>query len=121
MTTQETTLPRAEELVAWAAGFGPVLREHADAHDRDGTWVAESYEALRQGGLLTLPVPRELGGMGATIGQVAAVDRELARHCGSTALALSMHHHVTSFTACVTMPAFVCVVPVWPSLNGDST
>jgi alkylation response protein AidB-like acyl-CoA dehydrogenase len=101
MTTHidETTLPRAEELVAWAAGFGPVLREHAEAHDRNGTWVAESYEALRQGGLLTLPVPVELGGMGATIGQVAAVDRELARHCGSTALALSMHHHVTAFTA----------------------
>jgi alkylation response protein AidB-like acyl-CoA dehydrogenase len=99
MMTQETTLPRAEELVAWAAGFGPVLREHAEAHDRDGTWVAESYEALRRGGLLTLPVPHELGGMGATIGEVAAVDRELARHCGSTALALSMHHHVTAFTA----------------------
>jgi alkylation response protein AidB-like acyl-CoA dehydrogenase len=99
MQLDETTLPGAEELVAWAAGFGPVLREHAEAHDRDGTWVGESYEALRQGGLLTLPVPSELGGMGATISQVAAVDRELARHCGSTALALSMHHHVTAFTA----------------------
>ena len=30
MTMQmETTSARAEELVAWAAGFGPVLREHA--------------------------------------------------------------------------------------------
>ena len=82
-----------------AAGFGPVLREHAAAHDRDGTWVAESYEALRQGGLLTLGVPTELGGMGASIAEIAAVDRELARHCGSTALAMSMHHHVTAFTA----------------------
>jgi alkylation response protein AidB-like acyl-CoA dehydrogenase len=101
MTTQldETTLPRAEELVAWAAGFGPLLREHAAAHDRDGTWVAESYEALRQGGMLALPVPEELGGLGATNGEVAAVDRELARHCGSTALALAMHHHVVAFTA----------------------
>jgi alkylation response protein AidB-like acyl-CoA dehydrogenase len=101
MTTEldDTTPLQAEELVAWAAGFGPVLREHAAAHDRDGTWVAESYEALRQAGMLTLPVPRELGGMGATIAQVCAVDRELARHCGSTALALSMHHHVTAFTA----------------------
>jgi alkylation response protein AidB-like acyl-CoA dehydrogenase len=95
----QTTVPRADELVAMAAGFAPALREHAAAHDRDGTWVAESYEALRQGGLLTLAVPSELGGMGATIGEVAAVDRELAKHCGSTALALSMHHHVTAFTA----------------------
>jgi alkylation response protein AidB-like acyl-CoA dehydrogenase len=100
MTKQmETTVPRAAELVAWAAGFGPVLREHAGAHDHHGTWVAESYEALREGGLLTLAVPSELGGMGASIGEIAAVDRELARHCGSTALALSMHHHVTAFTA----------------------
>ena len=49
--------------------------------------------------MLTLAVPTELGGMGATIREVALVDRELARHCGSTALALSMHHHVTAFTA----------------------
>ena len=99
MQLDETTTSRAEELVAWAAGFGPTLREHADRHDREGTWVAESFEALRQGGLLTLAVPTELGGMGATIREIALVDRELARHCGSTALALSMHHHVTAFTA----------------------
>jgi alkylation response protein AidB-like acyl-CoA dehydrogenase len=99
MQLDETTTSRAEELVAWAAGFGPTLREHAARHDRDGTWVAEPFEALRQGGLLTLAVPTELGGMGATIREVALVDRELARHCGSTALALSMHHHVTAFTA----------------------
>ena len=49
--------------------------------------------------MLTLAVPAELGGMGASIREVALVDRELARHCGSTALALSMHHHVTAFTA----------------------
>ena len=100
MTMQmETNTPRAEELVALAASFAPVLREHAAAHDRDGTWVAEPYEALRQAGLLTLGVPSELGGMGASIAEIAAVDRELAKHCGSTALALSMHHHVTAFTA----------------------
>jgi alkylation response protein AidB-like acyl-CoA dehydrogenase len=100
MTMQmETNTPRAEELVALAASFAPVLREHAAAHDRDATWVAEPYEALRQAGLLTLGVPSELGGMGASIAEIAAVDREIAKHCGSTALALSMHHHVTAFTA----------------------
>jgi len=100
MTLQmETNTTRAEELVALAASCGPVLREHATAHDRDGTWVAEPYEALRRAGLLTLGVPSELGGMGASIAEIAAVDRELAKHCGSTALALSMHHHVTAFTA----------------------
>ena len=99
MQLEETTTSRADELVAWAAGFGPTLREHAARHDGDGTWVAESFEALRAGGMLTLAVPAELGGTGASIREVALVDRELARHCGSTALALSMHHHVTAFTA----------------------
>jgi alkylation response protein AidB-like acyl-CoA dehydrogenase len=99
MQLDETTSSRAEELGAWAAGFGPVLREHAEAHDREGSWVAESFDALRAGGMLSLPVPTELGGMGATIREIALVDRELARHCGSTALAISMHHHVTAFTA----------------------
>ena len=45
------------------------------------------------------PCPTELGGLGATIREVAAVQRELAHHCGSTALATSMHQHVVSFTA----------------------
>ena len=36
--------------------------------------------------------------MGATIRQTAMVMRELAHYCGSTALALSMHQHVTNFT-----------------------
>jgi alkylation response protein AidB-like acyl-CoA dehydrogenase len=99
MQLEETTTSRADELVTWAAGFGPALREHAARHDSEGTWVAESYAALQEGGMLTLAVPTELGGMGASIREIALVDRELARHCGSTALAMSMHHHVTAFTA----------------------
>ena len=87
-----------DALLAWAAGFGPVLRAHAAEHDRCGTWVAESFEALRAAGMLALAVPVELGGMGASIRQVTLVLRELASHCGSTALAISMHQHLTAFT-----------------------
>ncbi|HZB72445.1 MAG TPA: acyl-CoA dehydrogenase family protein, partial [Acidimicrobiales bacterium] len=54
---------------------------------------------LRAAGLLALAVPAELGGSGATVRQVAMVQRELAHHCGSTSLATSMHQHVTAFTA----------------------
>jgi alkylation response protein AidB-like acyl-CoA dehydrogenase len=87
------------ELVARAAAAAPVLAEHAERHDRDGTWVHESFEHLRNEGLLSIAVPRELGGDGASIRQVAMVQRELAKHCASTALATSMHQHVTTFTA----------------------
>jgi alkylation response protein AidB-like acyl-CoA dehydrogenase len=61
--------------------------------------VQESFDHLRDAGLLSIAVPRELGGDGATIRQVAMVQRELAKYCASTALATSMHQHVTTFTA----------------------
>ena len=99
MTEIQDPKTREDELVAWAAGFGPILAEHAARHDAEGTWVQESFEHLRDAGFLALAVPTELGGMGATIRQTAMVMRELAHHCASTALALSMHQHVTNFTA----------------------
>jgi alkylation response protein AidB-like acyl-CoA dehydrogenase len=88
-----------DELVARAVALGPALAAGAAGYDRDGRWVEESFAAVRSAGLLRIAVPTELGGDGATIRQVAAVQRELARHCGSTALASSMHQHVTAFTA----------------------
>ena len=54
---------------------------------------------MRESGYLALAVPEELGGRGATIRQVAMAQRELARHCASSALASVMHHHVVLFTA----------------------
>ena len=91
--------PGTTDPVAIASAIGPVLAANAARHDADGTFVRESYDALRESGLLAVAVPIELGGSGATIGDVARVQRELAKHCGSTALASAMHQHVTCFTA----------------------
>ncbi len=90
---------REDELVAWAAELGASISGYAARHDRDGTFVSEAYEILRSSGYLALAVPEELGGRGASIRQVAMAQRELARHCSSTALASTMHHHVVLFTA----------------------
>jgi alkylation response protein AidB-like acyl-CoA dehydrogenase len=87
------------ELVEWAASFGPLLAEHAERHDREGSFVSESHSALRDAGVLAIGVPEELGGRGATIRQVAMVQRELAKHCGATALCTSMHQHIVQFGA----------------------
>src|SRR5690349_11574989 len=86
-------------LVERAAAIAPVLAEHAPRHDAEGSFVTEAYDALRDAGLLKAAVPIELGGEGATIAEVAQLQRELAHHCGSTALASSMHQHVVAFTA----------------------
>jgi alkylation response protein AidB-like acyl-CoA dehydrogenase len=105
MTTTETlTDPSAlvgdaSDLLQTANRCGAFLAERAAQHDQDGSWVAESFDHLRSAGLLAIGVPKELGGMGATIGEIAMVQRELAKHCGSTALASSMHQHVTAFNA----------------------
>jgi acyl-CoA dehydrogenase len=96
---RETESDREQELVTWAGELGRQVAEHAERHDRDGTFVVEAYQLLADSGYLALAVPEELGGRGASIRQVAMAQRELARHCGSTALASVMHHHVVLFTA----------------------
>lgn len=88
-----------ESLVDRARALAPTLTANAPRHDAEGTFVSESYAALRDAGLLRAAVPTELGGDGATIAELAALQRELAHHCGSTALASSMHQHVVAFTA----------------------
>ena len=94
-----TELMRGRQLVERAAALGPELAAHAARHDADGTFVSEALALLRETGLLAMAVPTELGGSGATPREVAMVQRELAHHCGSTALATAMHQHVVAFTA----------------------
>jgi alkylation response protein AidB-like acyl-CoA dehydrogenase len=96
---ETTAQDRERELVEWAAKLGAEIRPYVVEHDRDGTFVTEAFTVLRDAGYLALAVPEELGGRGATIRQVAMAQRELARHCASTALASTMHHHIVLFTA----------------------
>ena len=97
MTTLEDH--RTDSLLDRAAHVAPVLAQHASRHDVEGTFVSESLDALREAGLLAAGVPTELGGLGATNRELAELQRELAHHCGSTALATAMHQHVVCFTA----------------------
>lgn len=92
ITTQPSILARATEL-------GPRIAAHAARHDAEGSFVTEAYDELRAAGLLRAAVPVELGGDGASVAELAALQRELAHHCGSTALASAMHQHVVAFTA----------------------
>ncbi|HEY8092609.1 MAG TPA: acyl-CoA dehydrogenase family protein [Acidimicrobiales bacterium] len=98
-TLEIATTERQRDLVAWAAELGAAITEQSADHDRDGSFVHEAYDLMRSSGYLALAVPEELGGRGATIREVAMAQRELARHCSSTALASVMHHHVVLFTA----------------------
>lgn len=86
-------------MLAWARHLGEQIAPHAARHDREGSFVSEAFDLLRDSGYLSLPVPTELGGHGATISEVAMAQRELARYCASTALASSMHLHNVLATA----------------------
>jgi acyl-CoA dehydrogenase len=68
-----------------------VAAAHADAVDRDARFPLESIDALREEGLLGAFVPRELGGLGATFGELASACEALGRACASTAMIFAMH------------------------------
>lgn len=76
--------------------LGPSFRSRAASADREGSFVAESYAELKRHKLFSAAVPRELGGMGATHAELCQGLRELARYCGSSALAFSMHTHLVA-------------------------
>ena len=98
-TTTGPSSRKTTDLKERAAAVGSTLAEHAARHDAEGSFVTEAYDALLDSGLLKAGVPAELGGDGATIAELTALQRELAHHCGSAALASSMHQHVVAFTA----------------------
>lgn len=79
--------------IAVARELGPTFAERAAAHDADDSFVTENYAAMKARGLFAAGVPGELGGGDASHAELCAVIRELAQHCGSTALAFSMHTH----------------------------
>src|SRR5262245_22570516 len=81
-----------------AAGL-EALAESDAAHDRDGTYVADCIETVRDAGWFPMPVPTELGGEGATVRVMADRLRALARYAPNTALVTSMHTHVALTTA----------------------
>ncbi|MGH8979348.1 MAG: acyl-CoA dehydrogenase family protein [Acidimicrobiia bacterium] len=99
MAVTDTDAKDLNRFVPLAAELGRRFDQYAVPHDRDGTFVEEAFAVLRDAGYLALAVPTELGGMGATIGQVAMAQAEMARYDASAALAVSMHLHITLFGA----------------------
>lgn len=87
------------ELAGIARSLGPTFAERAETADANDAFVAENYRDLREAGLVEAGVPTDLGGGGAEIAELCAMIKELAHHCGSTALAFSMHTHQVAIPA----------------------
>jgi alkylation response protein AidB-like acyl-CoA dehydrogenase len=88
------TTTSKEQWIKLVHQLGPDFEHSASLHDREDTFVAENYTALKQHRFLAATIPSELGGGGLSHSGMGEVLRTLAQYCGSTALALSMHQHL---------------------------
>lgn len=91
--------PAVTDWGAVLAELGPQIAEEGRRCDATNEFVGANVAALRERGFLGLAVPAELGGGGLSLRELADMLRSLAHHCSSTALALSMHTHVTATVA----------------------
>ena len=85
--------------IQFARELGPIFAKRANEAPDEDRFVADNFELLKSSGLVEAGVPSELGGGGAGPDDLAAMLRELAYHCGSTALAFSMHTHQVAIPA----------------------
>jgi alkylation response protein AidB-like acyl-CoA dehydrogenase len=69
------------------------FRSRAATFDRENRFFQEDFDDLRTAGYLTLAVPKEFGGLGYTLADVARETRRLAMYAPATALAMNMHHY----------------------------
>ena len=65
---------------------------HAADVDAKARFPQETIDALRQARLLTAALPKELGGAGANMQELAEMCTALAQGCGSSGMVLAMHH-----------------------------
>jgi acyl-CoA dehydrogenase len=79
--------------------LGSRFAARAADYDAADAFVAENFAELKQHRTFAAGVPRELGGGGASYPELCSMLRILARYCGSTALALSMHTHMVATAA----------------------
>lgn len=68
-----------------------VLRPHAGAVDRDARFPCEAFDSLRRAKLLSAYVPRDYGGLGLNVLQIAKVCEALGQYCSASAMIYAMH------------------------------
>jgi acyl-CoA dehydrogenase len=79
-----------------ARAVAATIAPGAEGADEDGTFVHDNFKLLQERGFMSMLVPTDLGGGGASHAEACAVLAELARGCPATSLALSMHSHLVA-------------------------
>jgi indole-3-acetate monooxygenase len=99
LATLQTDVAQQRSLTDIARELGTIFEQRAHEATDEDKFVAENFASLKESGLVEAGVPAELGGGGATVDELAAMLRILGYHCGSTALAFSMHTHQVAIPA----------------------
>jgi acyl-CoA dehydrogenase len=82
---------RSSILAERAQAVAAIAAMHAPAVDRAARFPVEAIKGAKDHRLLGIMVPIELGGEGASLGDVVDVCYALGRGCGSTGLIYAMH------------------------------
>jgi acyl-CoA dehydrogenase len=69
-----------------------VAAQFADQVDKQARFPSETVAALKEARVLSAAIPRELGGGGYGVRELAEMCATLAGACGSSAMILAMHH-----------------------------
>lgn len=88
------TYPATEDQKQWSAIIGNLAHTfdyRASIDEWEGRFHKENFGDLHRAGYLTLTVPRELGGHGASLLDAVLAQYRLAQGDGSTALVAGMH------------------------------
>jgi acyl-CoA dehydrogenase len=86
-------LPKAfaGDLKTRTRAVAAIAADHADAVDSKARFPTEAFDAARCRRLLGVMIPKELGGEGASLGDVANICYALGRACASTGMIYAMH------------------------------
>ena len=69
--------------------------ERAPIYDRENRFCQEDFDELKEAGYLNMAVPKEMGGQGMSLAEVANETQRLAYYAPATALCINMHVYWT--------------------------
>lgn len=72
------------------------IHSRADRYDRENEFPFEDYEELKEAGYYGAFVPKEYGGAGLTLAEIAREQTRLAKAAPGTALGINMHQIIVS-------------------------
>ncbi|EJT01234.1 acyl-CoA dehydrogenase family protein [Rhizobium sp. CCGE 510] len=74
-----------------AARVAAIAGKYADAVDAEGRFPREAVDAMRAERLLSIQIPADLGGRGASISEIAELCSILGQKCAASAMVFAMH------------------------------